>query len=313
MGLYDRDYATVRDPSRREDGGFRALFGQHSALTVLIAVNIAVFILWQIPSLEDGMRTHFVCRASGVLQDWRLHTLLTAAISHNQIFHLLMNMVVLYWLGKKLEYVYGSLDFLLLYIIAGAISSIADIGLSLALPDLLGGYDGGLGASGAVMGIAVCTAFLYPDEELLVFGLAPVKLKWLVVIYCVWDFHKIFVGPADGIGHAAHLGGAFAGFLYSKYDLRMFPVDGGPRFTPLRALFNLFRRRPRLRLVERPTPGSVVEEPLSRSASARLGRVDADTAERVDGLLKKISEQGMGALTPEERRFLESSSEKYKR
>ncbi|MCK6473583.1 MAG: rhomboid family intramembrane serine protease [Planctomycetes bacterium] len=313
MGLYDRDYATVRDPSRREDGGFRALFGHHSTLTVLIAVNIAVFILWQIPSLKDVMETHFVCRSDGVLNHWRLHTLLTAAISHQEIFHLLMNMVVLYWLGKKLEVVYGSLDFLLLYCIAGAISSAGDIGMKLAFSELLAQYAGALGASGAVMGIAVCTAFLYPDEELMLFGLAPIKLKWLVVIYCVWDLHKIFVGPADGIGHAAHLGGAFAGFLYSKYDLRMFPVDGGPRFTPLRALRNLFRRKPRLRVVEQVTPGNVVEEPLSRSASARLGRVDADTAERVDRLLKKISEQGMGALTPEERRFLESSSEKYKR
>lgn len=313
MGLYDRDYATVRDPTRREDGGFRALFGHHSALTVLIAVNVAVFIVWQIPSLEDFMHTHFVCRSDGVLNQWRLHTLLSAALSHNALFHLLMNMVMLYWLGKKLEYVYGSLDFLLLYCIAGVISSAGDIGMKLAFPELLNGYAGCLGASGAVMGIAVCTAFLYPDEELLLLGLAPVKLKWLVVIYCVWDFHSVFFGPADGIAHAAHLGGAFAGFLYSKYDLRMFPVDGGPRFTPLRALRNLFRRKPRLRVVEHVTPGNVIEEPLSRSASARLGRVDADTAARVDGLLKKISEQGMGALTPEERRFLESSSEKYRR
>lgn len=313
MGLYDRDYATVRDPTRREDSGFRALFGHYSTLSVLIVVNVAVFILWQIPGLREVMEMHFVCRAAGVLREWRLHTLLTASISHEAPVHLLMNMVVLYWLGRKLEYVYGSLDFLLLYAIAGVISSAGDIGMKLAFPELLNGYAGCLGASGAVMGIAVCTAFLYPDEELLLFGLAPIKLKWLVAIYCAWDFHRIFFGSADGIAHAAHLGGALAGFLYSKYDLRMFPVDGGPRFTPLRALRNLFRRKPRLRVVEHVTPGNVVEEPLSRSASARLGRVDADTAARVDSLLKKISEQGMGALTPDERRFLESSSEKYKR
>lgn len=301
MGLYEREYA-------KESTRAPVLVRNYSALEVLIGINIAVFLLWLgMGRASDFMHEHFVFSVSNAFEHWRLHTLLTANISHMELFHILFNMLFLWWFGKELELVYGPRNFLWMYVACGLLSSLAYGALSAVgwIPGI-----GCLGASGSVIGIVVCCACIYPDRPAYFMWFIPMPLKWLAVLYVGLDFVQLLDRERpDGVAHAAHLGGALGGYLFYKFDWRLFGSHGDrPQGFWVRVR-QFFRGRPKLRVVERrPEP----EEPW-KSPAANPAHVDAETSARVDALLKKISEHGIGALTGEERAFLEASSSKYRK
>jgi membrane associated rhomboid family serine protease len=270
-----------------------------------------------------------MCSAEGVLHEWRIYTLLTSAISHVGLMHILFNMAFFYYLGVDVERVYGYRNFWWAYIFAGLTASVTYI----TIERLRFGNDWMfsvpmLGASGAIMGIAVIAAILDPNKPILIFGMIPMPLKWAVAMYVAIDFlgvANVGNGPGmrsgTGVANAAHLGGALAGFLFYRFDLRMFSSPGRTNVGIWNSIKRLFRRKPKLRVIEREVPRELPEEPVAaverpRHAaigSSSSGRVDAQTSQRVDELLIKISKQGMDSLSDEERTFLKESSQKYKK
>ena len=339
MGISDRRYMGQDDESF---GSFRG--HAISAVMVLLFINLAVWLIWQFaphnPELSAFMETHFMCTPSGVLEKWQLHTLVTSEISHIGARHLIFNMMLLFFLGPDLEHFYGRLNLVALYVFAAVMSSLAQIGLEqlqhVDVPSL--------GASGAMMGIAIAAAFVDPQKPMLFFGFLPMKLWMLALMYVVLDLSGA-INPSDNVAHGAHLGGAFAGMLFFMLDLRVFAsrgransgllagfkrwwrarkfrvIDGGGRSTPPSGsglsgpasdipdegeLVAARRARKAARLSER---AREKEPPVSVEAE----RIDPETAKRVDELLEKISRHGMHALNREEREFLRSSSAKYRR
>ena len=136
--------------------------------------------------------------------------LLTHAFLHGNLFHLVVNMVALWFTGPILEQLLGGWRYLLLYfggiLAGGVLQTFANPGSV----DLVG-------ASGAVCALLVGFATLLPRQEImaLIFFVIPIRMKaatlgWLVVLTSLlfWIF-----GIEQEIGHFAHLGGAFAGFL----------------------------------------------------------------------------------------------------
>jgi hypothetical protein len=155
-----------------------------------------------------------------------------------------------------------------------------------------------------------------------------VKLKWLVTIYITMDLLGVIQIGEDfaggGVARAAHLGGALAGAIFYKFDLRIFGSPGRTQVGFWYRISGWFRRKPKLRVVEKRIPEELPRETVAQRsgrATASAGAaprpnnraVDAATASRVDQLLAKISEKGINALTDEERAFLKASSEKYKK
>lgn len=297
MGLYDRDYARAapdETPSR-----FRP-----TALQVLLGLNAAVFLAWLLggPGFGGFLFANFTLSWPGVAEGYRLHTVLTYSISHRDLWHFILNMFFLWVFGREAQAAYGSRRFALLYVFAALLAA----GLHLAISAWRGSDVPMLGASGAAMGVAIACACLFPNQVVYFWGLFPLKLKWMALLFIVLDL----LGAADQrtmVAHWAHLGGALGGYLFYRWN-----SDGvgetGVGFSMAR-LRRFFRRRPRLRLVNRPTPEEA--EPVFDKTLG--GRVDAETAERVDKLLEKIQQQGMAALTDAEREFLRSASEKYRR
>jgi membrane associated rhomboid family serine protease len=294
VGIYDRDY------TRREQGagtGVGGLVGRHSAVKVLLIANAVVFLLWQLAGFRnDWLFEHFTVSADGVLNHLRVHTLVTSAFSHVDLLHLAVNMLFVWWLGQELEEsYYGARNFVFLYLLGAVCASLGHVALNV--------YRGvdipALGASGAVMSILVVGAFLFPERPIyLFFGLFPVPLKWLVVVYVIYDLLPLIRGEPTGIAHAAHLGGALAGVLFMRFDLRPFHPDGRPRVPLLARLLGPSSSRPRL---------SPREDPRKLEG---LRRVDDETEARVDEILRKIHREGITGLTDEEREFLKRASQR---
>jgi membrane associated rhomboid family serine protease len=129
--------------------------------------------------------------------------------SPGNFFHIIFNMFGLWMFGKVLEQFWGGKRFLNFYLICGIGGAI----LHLLMQYIMGNYGPAVGASGAVMGIFVAFAYLFPNTPLmLMFIPVPIKAKWLVMGLIAFDLFGGFSGGGN-IAHFAHLGGAITGFI----------------------------------------------------------------------------------------------------
>jgi membrane associated rhomboid family serine protease len=135
----------------------------------------------------------------------------THMFTHGSIGHIFFNMFNLWMFGRILENVWGSKKFLLFYLLCG----IAAAATHLTVQYFTGGVSFAVGASGAVMGVMVAFAFLFPNTELMfIFFPVPIKAKWIIAAMVAFDlFGGLGKLGGTGIAHWAHLGGALAGFI----------------------------------------------------------------------------------------------------
>jgi membrane associated rhomboid family serine protease len=222
-------------------------------------------------------------------QVWRV---LTHAFCHDRysLFHIFINMLCLYWFGSTLELKYGSREFLLFYLTAAVAAALAFIALDL----YTGSTVPGIGASGAVMAVMMLYTMHYPYEEICVCWFFPLQMRWVMLLFLIWDLHPILLTLSGdemftGIAHAAHLGGLAFGFCYAKFDWHLESIV--ERLPGRRWRWKTRRRLAPLALHE---PGA-----------------DNDSG-RVDELLEKIFRSGQASLTDEERAILEDASERLK-
>lgn len=321
MSVYDRDYMNDDDgPSS----------GRRSAVSLLIFINIIVWIIWRISkdspasALGAVMNEYFTVSREGVFENWRIFTLFTSAISHIAPEHLFFNMFFFWFVADDVERVYGRLNFFVLYFFSGAIASLAFI-ITAQYPN-----ESAIGASGAIMGIALVAAIFDPNRPVSIFGFITIPLKWLVGMLIVIDLsHEL--SDSNGlwshgmIAHAAHLGGALGGWAFWRLDLRVFRSRGRSHVGLMYQLKRLFRPARKASPIESDVPRELPREVVAQrkvstkvaagasSHSSGRSKVDAATSQRVDEILSKISREGMNALTDEERRFLHESSQKYKK
>jgi membrane associated rhomboid family serine protease len=152
------------------------------------------------------------------------YQLFTHMFSHGSLGHIFFNMFALWMFGKTLENIWGPKRFLSFYLICGLGAAVAH----LAVQYFMGGGAPAVGASGAVMGILVAFAFLFPNTELFILFIPfPIKAKWVVIGYIALDlFGGVARFSGDNIAHFAHLGGALTGFIlvmiWNKGDRRRF-------------------------------------------------------------------------------------------
>jgi membrane associated rhomboid family serine protease len=140
---------------------------------------------------------------SGLFKIWQL---VTHMFMHANFEHLIFNMLGLWVFGRYLENFWGPKRCLEFYAICGIAAGVAH----LAIEDAPA-----IGASGAVMGILVGFAYLFPNTSMmLLFFPVPIKAKYLALGMVAVDlFGGLSPQPGDRVGHWAHLGGAAAGFL----------------------------------------------------------------------------------------------------
>ena len=178
--------------------------GMTYGVQMLLVANIAVAIIdWLIFPLS---------RYFALTGDWWTHfgvwELVTYQFLHQGIAHLLFNMLALFFLGPEVERGLGTNRFFIVYFLSGILGG---LGWSLLTP----AWHSCVGASGAVFGILGAFAVMYPQRELYIWGVLPVKSWLLVLILCAYELTNILNGPGGAIANAAHLGGGIAGTLYA--------------------------------------------------------------------------------------------------
>ena len=148
--------------------------------------------------------------SSGEFSPYQLVSYMFAHASYDQfgqiVFsHILFNMVTLWMFGSTVESIWGAKRFLIFYLACGVAAGVAHM--------FLVHNATAVGASGAIMGVLAAFAYLFPNMELYVFGMLPIKAKFVVAIYAAIDLFGGFGGSNDNVAHFAHLGGLVMGFV----------------------------------------------------------------------------------------------------
>ena len=175
---------------------------------------LATFILFRDQISFEGYEEYGL---TGVLGLWpighpnfRPYQIFTHLFTHASLSHIFFNMFNLWMFGRILENVWGPKRFLLFYFACGIGAAAAH----LAVQYFTGGYSFAVGASGAVMGVMVGFAYLFPNTELMfIFFPIPIKAKWVVIGMVALDLFSGLGRTSTGIAHWAHLGGAATGFI----------------------------------------------------------------------------------------------------
>ena len=230
---------------------------------------------------------------TAVTQPW---TFFSYMFVHGVLLHLLANMLMLFVFGTAVESRLGSRHFILYYLFCGVGAAVFSLLLAGVMP--IGAF---VGASGAVLGVAVAFAVFWPDAELIVFPIpVPIKARTLVIGLVVLDIVGSQLWPNDGIAHIAHVGGALFGYLF-------FRIQSLSRRSPAHAA----QAVERVVMVQSGSSEPDRRTPVTPMRPRR--RVDADpVAAEVDRVLDKISEKGISSLTAAERRFLDEVAKKKK-
>jgi membrane associated rhomboid family serine protease len=245
------------------------------AVPVIIGINAVVYLAWQV-AVKGGDLWTFLARnflvSTHRLEQGMLWTLLNAAFSHMELWHLALNMVVLWSFGSILERLLGARVFTTFYLVAAVFASVSHCMVS----SLIIGDDriAALGASGAVSGVLLAFALMFPRHKILLFAVIPVPALAGALFFVAIDLWGLLAQGRGGglpIGHGAHLGGALCGAVFYFTYLR----DKAPRSAP----------RP-----EGPRQPTV--------------RLTPEEAAEFDRLRAKLNESGPESLTPKERAFM---------
>lgn len=140
--------------------------------------------------------------------DFKPHQFITYMFMHADISHIFLNMLGVYMFGSILENIWGAKRFLNFYLLCG----LGAAALQLAISAFNNQYTILLGASGSVFGLLVAFAMMFPNTELQLYFVIPVKAKYLVIGYAAFELYNGFFAH-DNVAHFAHLGGLVVGII----------------------------------------------------------------------------------------------------
>jgi len=312
MTFGHNSYSQLTIPER-----WNAFRRQYPVLAILIAVNTIIWLgitfvsvlLWLTTksgqgesSLFNDMIGYLSLPASVgqlVKQPW---SVVTYMFLHVEFFHILFNMLWLFWFGKifldylngrQLIWVYflGGLSGGLLFIVAYNIFPAFEVSIPRAYA---------LGASASIMAIVAAIASLIPEYSLNLMFIGKVKLKHIAIFTVVIDF--LLIKSDNPGGHIAHLGGMAWGLIYTLFYLKQQNKDSvmGKMSQSLHHLFS-HKHKPKFKVYHNDRPLSDDEYNINKKAQQ----------EKIDKILEKISKSGYSSLTKEEKELLFRSSKQH--
>ena len=214
-------------------------------------------------------------------------TLVTYAFIHSGFFHLLWNMVLLFYAGRLLLNLFPDRIFINNYflgVIAGGFIFITSYAL---FPVFQGTYPPMIGASAGVMAVFIFICAYTPDQEIRFFFINA-KLKYLGIAYFIIDVIQIPYGNAGG--HLAHIGGAVFGYLYARQLTNGKDIGAG-----FQNIWQSIFQKKQLKTVYR--------SPHKKSPPKKTHKY-GDHQNKIDTILDKISKSGYDSLSKEEKDYL---------
>ena len=190
------------------------------AVKHLLIINVLVFLATFTIFNEQYLNYALYYPETPKFKIWQV---ITHLFLHGNPSHLLFNMLSLFFIGPVLENRLGTRRFIIFYFVAGIGGALLHILYKFIVIHYIGGdistaYIPALGASGAINGLFIALAYLYPNMEfMMMFIPVPIKAKYLAIFTIAADFLWGMSGYQTGIGHFAHLGGALFGFLLIVY------------------------------------------------------------------------------------------------
>ena len=298
---------------------FRNEFNKpNNTLVQLILVNIVVFLVLLLTkiglTMAQNLTVYYAIREQlmmpGGLQDFirKPWTVFTYFFTHDEIFHILYNMLFLYWFGRLIDEYLGSRRLVGLYIMGGLAGGLLYLAMYNLVPYFQNQSDSArmLGASAAAFSVAVGAATLLPNYtfHLLFFG--AVRIKYIVFFFII-----LSVAQSAGLnagGNLAHLGGALMGFCYVKL-LQNGTDLGRPINWIADSWNNLLKPKPAVKVSyrQRSSASTQAGSYSSASSSSPISTPDQD---EVDTILDKISRSGYESLTREEKQKLFRASQR---
>jgi len=259
--------------------GYRSVFAGRggtlpSVVKMLLISNAVVFILTYFSS--EIINRYFGIVPRAVWSQFMIWQPVTYMFLHGGFWHLAFNMFVLWMFGSDLERTWGSKEFLKFYLICGIGAGLFNVVLQ---PNSLIPI---IGASGAMYGVLIGFAILFPNRRIYLYLLFPVKAKYVVMFLVAVAFIMSITRTGDNIAHIVHLGGALVGFLYLR---------GNWQGRSIKSKISGYFHRQRMEKV------------------ARRHEKELKMMEDVDRILDKINQVGYDNLTRREKKILEDASD----
>ncbi|QHT67812.1 rhomboid family intramembrane serine protease [Rhodocytophaga rosea] len=294
---------------------FKGAFSKpNNGLIQIILINVIVFLLLNIFMLMfkwTGLAGWYVYVERNLMLPANLSvfitrpwTLITYFFSHENIFHILSNMLFLYWFGKLIEEYLGNRRLINLYLLGGLAGGI----LYLLIYNLIPYYNNQieksvmLGASGAVYAVVVGAATLMPNYTFFMLLLGPVRIKYIAAFFLVLSFVQLS-GDNNAGGQLAHLGGALLGFIFIK-QLKKGTDLGQPLTALAESIKKLFAKKPAMKVTYH-------KKESNRSTVSSYNQTTyTPNQDEIDAILDKISRSGYESLTKEEKQKLFRASQK---
>ncbi len=245
----------------------------------LLFTNIIVFVLVELSGVQyELFFTNFGLVPAKLWNQFMLWQPVSYLFLHGGIIHLLFNMFVLWMFGKDLEQTWGYKNFLKYYFTCGIGAGIITSLLS------WGSFIPVIGASGAIYGLLLAYGLLYPNRLVYLYGLFPIKVKFMIIGLGVMAFFASMTSANSTVSHITHLSGMVVGFIFLQYRLS---------FSKLKYWFT----KQQLKSHQKKT--------------FKQDTQDAEFRREVDKILEKMNDNGWDSLTEDEQKILYKASQKY--
>lgn len=247
------------------------------AIKILVSINFIIFVLQYISGTERVLFQLFGIVPKNTWGQFMIWQPFTYLFFHGGIWHVLMNMFVLWMFGSELETLWGRKEFFKYYFLTGVGSGLVTVLFS------LNSFVPVVGASGAVYGILLAYGLIFPNRYVYLYFFIPVRVKYFVIIIGALTFFSSFGGGSSGVSHLTHLSGMLIGLGYLKSNVSL---------DLLKSVLIKQKDGIRHRIIK------------------KKRRRDYDLRVEVDRLLDRINEVGYDGLSENEKKFLFEASKK---
>lgn len=302
------------------NGGIREEFKNawskpNNALVQIIIINIVVFAtirVLEVFFIFSGSRDFYDFLLSKLqlpaefgtflLQPW---SIITYFFTHYDFFHILFNMLFLFWFGRIIQEFLNSNRVISLYVLGGLAGGLLYMLIYNFVPFYAERVASSmmLGASAGVFAIVVGAAVFMPNYTFFLLFIGPVRIKYIAIFYVFMSF--IGTTGANAGGEIAHLGGALIGWLYIS-QLNQGNDLGSWVISSMHFFKSLFKPQPKIKVTHRGNSQRATHRAQSTSTSSIPKTEQAE----IDAILDKISQGGYESLSKEEKQKLFNASKK---